>query len=164
MSFVKHLKRLYDNEIEVLGEEYNKYAKKMLAEQFDIDTIQSDLELIIVDLVSDHKQRGESEIKYEIEGMMKSVCSNVTEDTLLDLIIPYKYMPLFSDVIGKNMEEEFVENLEYMQPFRSLKTQIEKDVDGVEFVFNFKVKFEKESDEKYVIANLTWSPTLYFEW
>lgn len=164
MSFVHGLKLVYENEIEVLTQEYEKYAKKMLDEQFDIDSIKDELESVIVEVVSDAKQRGDSEIKYEIDGIVKSVSSNITEDNICDLIIPHKFMPLFSDVIGENDKETFVENLQLMYPFRSLTSRIEKDISGVEFVFDFKVKFQKESDGKYVISKLTWNPTLIFEW
>lgn len=161
MSFVRGLKLVYENEIEILESEYEKYSKKMLAEHFDIERIKDDLESVIVHVISDYKQRGDSQVEYAIEGMVTSVNANVMGDNILDLILPYKFIPIFSDVIGT---DEFIETLESQYPFRLLKTQIEKEISGVDFEYRFKVEFRKEDDGKRVISRITWNPTLIFDW
>jgi hypothetical protein len=161
MAFLNKLEKLYENKLEELEDSYAEHSENFLNEELDVEDIKESLTISIVEIMSQHYQKVQRPNK--VEAYINKLRVGKIEDGsyLRDLILPYKFWPIYSQYIGKRDVVGLIKAIECTGPFSRIKNQIESSL-GVEFKYNIDIKFRTDSAGICTISCITWEPRIYF--
>lgn len=163
MLFLTELEDAYDEEIEDLTRSHEDHCEQFLDEEFNLVDIKDSLKTCIVEIMSRHYQNTNppNKVKARIQGLR---VGKPGEDGsyLRDLILPYRYLPIYSRFIGRRDAVGLIKALEDTEAFSDLKCRLEDELD-MEFKFHMDIQFYTDPEGNSMISQITWEPCLYFD-